>query len=108
MIVGGRELILYQGFIDSVLELEQWAGREQARKGRMLVKRLMDFAFDTIALLPFSFPVYAFPQAPARTLRRAVFDRQYAVIYEVQASEILFVYAYSTFRNPEALRLPQS
>ena len=108
MRVGGRELVLYQGFIDSVLELERWAGREEARKGRMLVRRLMDFAFDTIAPLPLSFPVYSFPLAPTRSLRRAVLDRQYAIVYEVRETEVVFVYAYSTLRNPNTLNLPQS
>ncbi|SET91177.1 hypothetical protein [Hymenobacter actinosclerus] len=107
MTVGGRELVLLQGFLDSLLELEQWAGQRGAREGRELVKRLTDFAFDTIAPFPLAFPVYPFRLAPDRVLRRAVLSRQYAVVYEVHATELVFVYAYSTLRNPDQLSLPQ-
>ncbi len=68
----------------------------------------MDFAFNTIAPLPLSFPVYPFPLAPTRSLRRAVLRRQYAIVYEVREAELVFVYAYSTLRDPNSLNLPQS
>ena len=108
MIVGGRELILRQGFVQALLELESWAGQQNPRRGRALVKRIVDFAYDVIAPFPFSFPAYTFPTAPARMLRRAVLDRQYAVVYEVHDTELVFVYAYSTYQNLELLELPQA
>ena len=106
MIIGGRQLILQQGFLQALLELEQWAGQQNLRRGRALVKRIVDFAYDVIAPFPFSFPAYTFPTAPARALRRAVLDRQYAVIYEVYDAELVFVYAYSTYQNLASLELP--
>ena len=108
MIVGGRELVLQQGFLQALLELERWAGQQNPRRGRALVKRIVDFAYDVIAPFPLSFPAYIFPTAPARALRRAVLDRQYAVIYEVYDAEIVFVYAYSTYQNLASLELPQA
>ena len=108
MIVGGRELVLQQGFLQALLELERWTGQQSPRRGRALVKRIVDFAYDVIAPFPFSFPAYAFPTAPARPLRRAVLDRQYAVIYEVHDTELVFVYAYSTYQNLTSLELPQA
>ena len=107
MMIGGRELILHQGFIQALLELEKWAGRHDASKGRALVKRIVDFACDTIAPLPLSFPAYPFSTAPTRALRRAVLNRQYAVVYEVHETELLFVYVYSTLQNADALTLPE-
>lgn len=108
MIVSGRELVLQQGFIQALLELEQWAGQKDARRGRALVKRLVDFASDTVAPFPFAFPAYQLPAAPSRALRRAIMARQYAVVYEVSDSEIVFVYAYSTYRNPDFIELPDT
>lgn len=108
MIVGGRELVIQQGFIQALLELEQWAGQKDARRGRALVKRLVDFASDTVAPLPFAFPAYQLPTAPNRALRRAILDRQYAVVYEVSDTEVIFVYAYSTYRNPAFIELPDT
>lgn len=71
-----------------------------------MVKRITDFACDTIVPFPHSFPTYAFPTAPHRALRRAVLDRRYAVVYEVRDAELVFVYVYSTFRRLETLALP--
>ena len=106
MIVGGRQLILQQGFLQALLALEQWAGQHNPRRGRALVQRLVDFSYDVIAPFPFSFPAYTFPTAPARVLRRAVLDRQYAIVYEVHDTELVFVYAYSTHQNLASLELP--
>lgn len=108
MMVGGRELIMQQGFLQSLLELEQWAGQQRPRSGRALVQRLIDFACDVIAPFPLAFPAYSFPTAPARALRRAILDRRYAIVYEVHDAELVFVYAYSTYQNPEILELPTS
>jgi len=105
VIVNGRELILRQGFLQALLELERWVGQQSASKGRALVKRIMDFACDIVAPFPLAFPVYYLPAAPARKLRRAVLDRQYALIYEVHEEEIVFVYVYSTYRNPASIAL---
>lgn len=51
--------------------------------------------------------LYTLPTAPARPLRRAVLARQYAVLYEVQEAELVFVYAYSTYRNLNFLELSE-
>lgn len=72
---------MQQGFLQSLLEMEQWAGQQRSRSGRALVQRIVDFACDVVAPFPFAFPAYFFPTAPARTLRRAVLDRRYAVVY---------------------------
>ncbi|AMJ64137.1 hypothetical protein [Hymenobacter sp. PAMC 26628] len=97
---------MQQGFIQALLELEQWSGPQNVRKGRALVKRLVDFAYDIIAPFPLAFPAYALPTAPDRPLRRAVLDRRYAVPYEVRNTELVFVYAYSPYQQPESLELP--
>ena len=108
MIVAGRELILQQGFLQALLNLEKWAGQHNARKGRELVKRVVDFACDTVAPFPFSFPGFSFPTAPDRALRRAVMGRQYALIYEVQETKLVFIYVYSTYQNLNSLELPEA
>ena len=100
MIVAGRELIFQQRFLDSLLALEQWAGQQNPRAGRALVKRIVDFASDVIAPFPLAFPQYWLPTAPTRSLRRAVFDRRYSIIYEVYETELLLVYVYSTRQSP--------
>ena len=66
----------------------------------------MDFACDVIAPFPLAYPNYSLPTAPERALRRAVLDRRYAILYEVQDLALIFVYAYSTYKNPDALELP--
>lgn len=106
MIVAGRELIMQQCCIQALLELEQWSGPQNPRKGRALVKRLIDFACDIIAPFPLAFPAYSLPTAPDRPLRRAVLDRRYAVLYEARDTELIFVYAYSTYQQLNSLELP--
>ena len=106
MIVAGRELIFQQGFLDALHELEQRVGQQNPRAGRALVRRVVDFASDVIGPFPLSFPGYQLPQAPHRALRRAVLDRRYAIIYEVQATRLLLVLVYSTYQNPDLLELP--
>lgn len=108
MTIAGRELVFQQGFLDALLELEKWAGQQDTRKGRTVVKRVVDFACDIIAPLLLSFPLYVFPAAPACALRRAIIDRWYAVIYEVCETELRLVYVYSTYQNLEWLAVPES
>ena len=100
MIVAGRELIFQQGFLDALLRLEQWAGQQDPRKGRVLVKRIVDFASDVIAPFPLAFPRYQSLTGSTRPLHRAVLDRRYLIIYEVQETQLLLVYVYSTSQSP--------
>ena len=108
MIVAGRELVFQQGFLDALHGLESWTNQSNTRSGRALVKRVADFVSDIVAPFPFSFPAFRLPTAPARTLRRAVLDRRYAVICEVHETELLLVLVYSTHQNADLLELPAS
>lgn len=105
MIVAGRKLVFQQGFLDALHILEQWANQSNPRGGRVLVKRVVDFVSDIVAPFPLSFPAFSLSVAPPRPLRRAVLDRRYAVIYEVRETELLLVHVYSTYQNPDLLKL---
>lgn len=75
MIRNGRTVTLGEKFVRELELAERYAGRNAPRRGRQLVSAVLDFALETLALLPFAYPAYPYPAAPAHHLRRAVFRR---------------------------------
>lgn len=59
----------------------------------------MDFALETVAPLPLAFSAYHHPVAPGYGLRRAVFRKEYVVIYGVSDTEAFSVIFHHTSRG---------
>ena len=99
MIRNGREVLLGEAFIQELALTEKYVGRDVAVRGRRFVSDLTSFLFETLAPLPYAHPTYAHPTATGRKLRRAVFRKEYIVIYEVSDAVVVFVFFHHSSRS---------
>ena len=66
----------------------------------------MDSAYEIVGEFSQAYPVYEVAQHPDREYRRAVFRREYVLIYRVTETTITFLLAYNTRQNPDDFSLP--
>jgi len=78
-----RTVTLGEEFVRELELAEKYTGRTVPRRGRQLVSDVMDFILETLAPQPFAYPAFPYSAAPNYRLRRAVFHKQYIIIYEV-------------------------
>ncbi len=103
MIRNGREVLLGETFIQELALVEKYVGRDVAVRGRRFVSDLTSFLFENLAPLPYAHPAYAHPVAQGRELRRAVFRKEYIIIYEVSDAAVSFVFFHHSSRSPPDL-----
>ena len=72
-----------QAFLDELLRVERYVGRQDRRRGRAFTQAVFDFAYSVVGAFPESFPAYIHPLLPGVQLRRAIFRREYALLYQV-------------------------
>ena len=105
MIRNGRTVTLRDAFVRELQQTEKYVGRTIPARGRKFVNDVSDFLFETLAPLPLAYPAYAYQPTADVSLRRAVFRKEYAIFYEVSATEIAFVFFHHTSRNSPDLSL---
>lgn len=103
MWVAGREVVFKQAFLDELSSIERFLGRYAAGKGRAFTAAAVDFCCDIIAPFPFAFPVFQEIPVSSPAIRRAVFKRNYALIYQVEEETLRFLSIYHTSQNPAEL-----
>ncbi len=108
MIRNGRTVTLGEEFVRELEAAEKYIGRDVPRRGRQFVSEVMDFTLEILAPLPFAYPAYPYPTAPGHQLRRAVFRKQYIIIYEVSEAEVSFVFFHHSSRNSPDLSFLES
>ena len=88
-----------QAFLNELLATERYLGQHNARKGRTFTQAVFDFACDIVGAMPEAFPAYAHPLLPQVPLRRAVFRREYVLLYQVVKGRLVFLYFHHTRRD---------
>ena len=101
-----RELILRERFLDSLLEIEgylsQFIGSKKARK---LPNDVIGFISDCIVTNPYSFVKYESRFPENSNIRRAVFKRDYCIVYEITDAMIEILNIYHTSRDPNEVEI---
>lgn len=101
-----REINLTPTFLDGLAAIQAYRGQFGAARGRQLSSAIIDFACDTIGPFPQAYPKYPVGQHPERDYRRAVFQREYVLIYRVTETAVSFLLIYGARQNPDDLSLP--
>lgn len=104
----GRAVTLGEEFVRELELAEKYVGRTVPRRGRQLVSEVMDFVLETLAPQPLAYPAFPYPAAPDYHLRRAVFRKQYIIIYEVSEVAVSFVFLHHTSRSGPDLSFLES
>ncbi len=99
MIRNGRTVTLSDEFVRELALTEKYTGRTSSARGRKFTSDVLNFLFETLAPLPLAYPAHEYPEAPDINLRRAVFRKEYVIIYEVSATAVAFVFFHHTSRN---------
>ena len=96
-----RELVLRERFLDSLLEIEaylsQFIGSKRARK---FPNDVIGFISDVIVNNPYTFVKYESHFPENDNIRRAVFKKDYCIVYEVSLEMIEILNIYHTSRDP--------
>lgn len=101
-----RESVLRERFLDSLLEIEaylsQYIGSKKARK---FPNDVIGFISDIIVPNPYAFVQYESRFHENFNIRRAVFKKNYCVVYEVTDAKIDILNIYHTSRDPDEVLL---
>jgi len=95
---------LAEDFYQGLLEIEEYANAHGGR-GRQLVNSLMNFAYQIIGSSPRAYTTLLVPEQSTREFRRAVFRKNYVLLYQLTDTELTFLLVYSTKRRPPAIPL---
>ncbi|WP_035567303.1 type II toxin-antitoxin system RelE/ParE family toxin [Hymenobacter sp. IS2118] len=101
-----REVNLTPAFLDGLAAIQAYHSQFDAARGRQTSTSIIDFACDIIAPFPQAHPHYPVRQYPERDYWRAVFRREYVLIYRVTDAEISFLLIYGARQRPNDLLLP--
>ncbi|MCU0354025.1 MAG: type II toxin-antitoxin system RelE/ParE family toxin [Cytophagales bacterium] len=105
MTVSGKEPVFKQSFLDALYEIQQYLESVKPKKGHHFVDDLFDFCFDTIVNHPFAGRECEWKATPDKAYRRAVFKKDYLVVYKVTDTQVILLLIYHTSRDPSNLRL---
>ncbi len=101
-----RELILRERFLDSLLEIEAYLSQHiGSKKARKFPNDVIGFVSDIILNNPFAFVKYESRFPENFNVRRAVFKKDYCIVYEVTDEKIEILNIYHTSRDPNKVPL---
>lgn len=103
----GREVIYKNEFLDDLHRIELYLAQTNPRRGRQFVSDVYDFTVNVIEINPFAFPEHPTRLTPAREFRRAVFHKDYIVVYRVTDEFLKFLSIYPARLNPGSIRLEE-
>ncbi len=101
-----REVNLTPAFLDGLAAIQAYHSQFDAARGRQISTSIIGFACDIIAPFPYAYPQHPVRQYPDRDYRRAVFRREYIVIYRVTETEISFLLVYGARQRADESSLP--
>jgi plasmid stabilization system protein ParE len=105
MTINGREIRYEELFYDALQGLELYWGQSNPRRGREWSSDLVDFTMNVIAPNPLAFPRLEKLGSPSRELRKAVFRKNYLIIYQVTPDRVDFLAIVHTSRNLDFIQL---
>ena len=93
------ELVFSDYFLEQVAFIQEYIAQFSEKRGRQLTSNLMNFVADRIPLNPYAFVEYSVMKTPDGSYRKAIFKRSYAIIYRIEADNLVFLDVYHTSRN---------
>ncbi len=99
MIVAGREVVWNEMFLENVAGIQQYISQYNPVRGRTFATEILDFTLEIIAPNPLIFIHFDHPAYTHILLRRAVFSRNYIILYEVFDDRIVFLLVYHASRD---------
>ncbi len=105
MTVNEKEILIADKFYDDLLGIEEYISDYSSSKAKKLTKRIFDFIIDTISVFPQAFPIFEYYFDELYEYRRAVFQKNYVIVYRINLSKVEFLRIYHASRNPDNVTL---
>lgn len=105
MRVEGREIVLTNLFVTQLAAIQEYFGEMAPKQGRKLSIDLINFITDVIPLNPYMFVGFREKPTPAHSYRRAIYKKNYIIIYKVTDLQLKFLVIYHSSRNPLSIDL---
>ena len=99
-----RELVFTNLFLDDLIEIEKYVGRDNPKKGRKFTSKVYDYILGMIQTFPFANPQNTFDYE-ADNIRKGVFDKHHVILYEITETTIDILRIYHTSRNTDNINL---
>jgi len=80
-----------QNFWMDWLGFSKYHSQFNAAKAHKLSSAIVDFAYNTVGSFPAAYPPYQVNDHPEREYRRAVFKREFVLIYRVTEAAVTFL-----------------
>lgn len=100
-----RQARYFPAFLDELLNIQGYFGQSDARRGRQFVADVFEFTTSIIEPNPLAFPAYQRRGKTRFQYRRAVFRREYVIVYRITDDFLDFLFIHYTSRNPDSLPL---
>ena len=97
-----RELIFTNTFLNDLIEIEKYIGRDNPKKGRLFTSKLYDYILGMIQIFPFANPQIAMY---SEFMRKGIFQKHYIVVYEITENTIDILRIYHTSRRADDIVL---
>jgi len=97
-----RELIFADIFLDDLISLENYIGRNSAKKGRIFTSKVYDYIVDVIQTFPFANPKFIMD---SDTIRRGIYDKNHIIIYKVLDESIELLRIYNTSKDVGSIEI---
>ncbi|MEZ4904705.1 MAG: type II toxin-antitoxin system RelE/ParE family toxin [Spirosomataceae bacterium] len=98
-----RDFIFRQKFLDELFSIQEYLNFHGGEKSKYLMEDVIDFCVDIIVSNPFAFPECYFLKTDTQLYRRAIFRREYAIVYKVTPLLIDILTIYHTSRDDREL-----
>ena len=99
-----KELILRERFLDSLLAIEAYLGQfTTAKNARKFSSDAIGFISDIIVDNPYAFVKYESRFPENENVRKAIFKKDYCIVYEVFDGRIEILNIYHTSRDPNQI-----
>ena len=78
-----RKVEVSESFIKQLAAFEKFLGRNSQAVGRAFTAAVFDFCYDILAPMPWAYPAFQDGETIRPAVRRAVFKRQYVLLYRI-------------------------
>ena len=105
MIINEKEILIADKFYDDLLGIEEYISDYNSSKAKKLTKRIFDFIIDTVSVFPQAFPIFEYYFDELYEYRKAIFQKNYVIVYRIGLSKVEFLRIYHASRNPDNVTL---
>lgn len=100
-----RDVNFRQKFLDELFAIQEYLNFYGGNKSKHFMETVIDFTVDVIVQNPFAFPECYFLKTTTQAYRRAIFRKEYAIVYKVTHQLVDILTIYHTSRDDKQIKI---